>query len=88
MARVFTTTFQFNGETYTALVSLIDRALTIRLLDGTFEMMVPGEQVASYKATRDYGDAPNLITAVLAAVEACGVGLQDASPSSQGKDTL
>lgn len=88
MARVFTTTFQYNGETYTDLVSLVDRALTIRLMDGTFELMLPAEQVASYIASGDYGDAPNIIAAVLAAVEGCGVRLQDASSAGQGENAL
>lgn len=87
MARVFTTSFQFNGHTYTALVSLINKSLTIRLMDGTFEIVVPRDELASYKSAHDYGEAPNLLTAVLSAVEACSARLQDGSSAGKVEDT-
>lgn len=88
MARLFTTSFQFDGKTYTALVCLVDQSLTIRLMDGTFEMVVPRDQIAMYKAAHDYSETPNLIAAVLSAVEACGARLQDGSSAGNGENSV
>lgn len=88
MARVFTTSFQFNGETYTALVCLVNKSLTIRLMDGTFEIVVSRDQIASYKAAHDNGEAPNLVGAVLAAVEACSARLQEGFSAGNGENVV
>lgn len=41
MARVFTTTFQYDSRTYTALVTELENSLTITMVDGTLQLVVP-----------------------------------------------
>lgn len=88
MARVFTTSFQFQGETYTALVSLAGKSVSVRLMDGSMEVEVPYEEFSSYGAAFTEGEAPNLVSAVLSAIRTCGVALPDEHPSGTERQAL
>lgn len=87
MARVFTTTFQYNGHTYTALVTEQKKSLTITMVDGTLQLVLPlGEHPAAPE--RDPGtqvsnlqEVRSLVGATLLAVEAARAR-QQRDPSS------
>lgn len=70
MAQVFTTTFQYNNQEYTALVSESDTSLTITLQDGSMKLVLPQDALPPRNKDAFVAGAQNLVAALLAAVEA------------------
>lgn len=86
MAKVFTTSFEHNGQTYTALVTQLDDSLTIRLLDGSLELFLPGGKFSGITKTGTDGvdlssKTDSLVAAILAEVQAKGAW-QENNPQS------
>jgi hypothetical protein len=75
MARTFTTTFYYNGKSYTAVISQIDGSMSIYVPDESLHSILPhgrvsidaqkGLQINTPRLT----PAQNLVLAILSAVE-------------------
>ncbi len=75
MARVFTTTFPYQGKSYTAVISQIDGSLTIYIPDESLHSILPGGRVSFHSHQGIKIDTPqlspvqDLIISVLGAIE-------------------
>lgn len=79
MSRVFTTSFLYKGETYTAIVYQTSSSISIRVADPALQHLLPeGKIVYSTEQkfetnTQQLTPAHDLIFAILASMEANGV---------------
>lgn len=92
MARVFTTTFQYDSRTYTALVTELENSLTITMVDGTLQLVVPLGELPLSAETEPEANAAHrqevqsLVRATLQAVNAARTRQPRGTSPVQGQD--
>jgi patatin-like phospholipase/acyl hydrolase len=95
MARVFTTSFQFRGVTYTAIITQVDGSIYIRVNDPALQETFPlGELRYNHEQgleleAQGLTDSQDLIVAVLSALKEDGIPKCSPKPSlNPSNDTL
>lgn len=92
MARVFTTEFQYNGATYTALITQIDGSISISIPDTKLHSLIPNGKAVF---TKDKGlelsspqltEAQSLMVSILAAIESRSTFQNNPSAMKQRKE--
>lgn len=84
MVQVFTTTFQYSGQEYTALVTEKGASLTITLIDGSLQLVLPLDALPPFGKETSIAEAQSLVTALLAAVQVGRKTQQERSLSPGG----
>ena len=85
MARVFTTTFEYNGETFTAIVTQANDSVCIRIVNDALHPLLPSEGLhfsstsGILQKLESKAETQNLIQAIIKGLESQG-SLEDILP--------